>query len=91
MYVYPPVLKQNVLCNISAISQPITVKFWILNLLTSLNNLMIPYVAYTLVSRDLTLVLDSKSFYQSLQTLFYQTLPRSQYLGILPWFLGLFN
>ena len=52
---------------------------------------MIPYVAYTLVSRDLTLVLDSKSFYQSLQTLFYQTLPRSQYLGILPWFLGLFN
>ena len=52
---------------------------------------MIPYVAYTLVSRDLTLVLDSKSFYQSLQTLFYQTLPRSQYLGILPGFLGLFN
>ena len=40
---------------------------------------------------DFGQILDSKSYDQAKQTLWYHTMPRPYHLGTLPLFLGLFN
>merc|ERR1712082_307989 len=47
---------KNVLCNISTISKPILVKFWIINLMTKPNKPYNTTPCLDLVSRDFTLV-----------------------------------